>query len=341
MVTKRATIEDVAALAGVSRAAVSKVLRNAYGVSDEMRSCVELAMGELQYRPQMAARGLRGRTYTIGVVLPEMRNPLFPDILDGVWSGLQGTQYQPLFAVRNTTDKNEQVLIEMMVDRKLDGFVMIAPMVNRDYLWRMARTTPLVVLGRHESGAPFDTVNNDDEQGAFLAVSHLIGQGHRRIAFFSFEPPEDSAVNPVVFRQRGYTRAMQAHGLDKRLQICKTRNGASDDEDRQLAHSVLRAARRPTAIFAWHDTVAINVLAEAAEMGLRVPQDLAVVGYDNFHIGALPQLQLSSVDQDAHAMGARSATLLIERIEGRSEAVEFVTPARLVVRRSSTAIAVS
>ena len=104
---KRATIEDVAARAGVSRSAVSKVLRNAYGISEQMRTAVERAMAELNYRPQIAARGLRGRTYTLGVVMPNMRNPFFPDILDGIWSSLQGTQYQPLLAIRHSAEETE------------------------------------------------------------------------------------------------------------------------------------------------------------------------------------------------------------------------------------------
>jgi DNA-binding LacI/PurR family transcriptional regulator len=335
--TKRATIEDVATRAGVSRSAVSKVLRNAYGISEQMRACVEQAMAELNYRPQMAARGLRGRTYTLGVVMPDMRNPFFPDILDGIWCALEGTQYQPLLAVRHCAHENEQALIETMLDRKLDGFVLIAPMVGRDYLWRLATSVPIVILGRHESGGAFDTVNNDDERGAFLAVTHLIEQGHRRITFFSFEPPEDSAVNPVVYRQRGYIAAMQAQGLDNFIQIVKTRSGADDDEDHRLARSVLSATPRPTAIFTWHDTAALNVMAEAQALGLAVPQDLAVVGYDNFRVSALPQLQLTSVDQDALTLGATAATLLIERIEGRTEPVHFSTPPTLIVRGSSSA----
>lgn len=335
--TKRATIADVAAKAGVSRSAVSKVLRNAYGISEQMRAGVEQAMAELNYRPQIAARGLRGRTYTLGVVMPDMRNPFFPDILDGIWSALEGAQYQPLLAVRPPTHKTEQALIETMLDRKIDGFVLIAPIIGHDHLWRLTTAVPIVMLGRHESGGPFDTVNNDDERGAFLAVSHLIEQGHKRIAFFSFEPPEDSAVNPVVYRQRGYIRAMQAHGLDNYLQICKTRRGGSGDEDRQLAHGVLSAPVRPTAVFAWHDTTAINVMAEAHDLGLRVPHDLAVVGYDNFRISALPQVQLTSVDQNAHELGATAAELLIERIEGRTDPVHYMTEPTLVVRRSSAA----
>jgi LacI family transcriptional regulator len=335
--TKRATIEDVAARAGVSRSAVSKVLRNAYGISDQMRTSVEQAMAELDYRPQIAARGLRGRTYTLGVVMPDLRNAFFPDIMEGIWHALEGTQYQPLLTVRHSKDETEQPLIERMRDRKLDGFVLIAPAVSRHYLWTLSDSVPVVMIGRHETGGAFDTVNNDDERGAFLAVTHLIEQGHKRIAYISFEPPEDSPVNPVVFRMRGYIAAMQAHGLDNFLQIRKTCQGGSEEEDRRLARDLLGTSPRPTAIFAWHDTVALHVMAEAQAMGLKVPQDLAVVGYDNFRIGALPQLQLTSVDQDAHTIGATAARLLIERIEGRTEAVHFSTTPTLVVRGSSAA----
>jgi LacI family transcriptional regulator len=124
---KRATIQDVADYAGVSRAAVSKVLRDAYGLSADMRSRVETAITALNYRPQMAARGLRGRTYTLGVVLPDFRNPFFPDLLDGVISSLRSTRYQPLLGVRPSVDATEQHVIETMLDHKIDGFIMIAP----------------------------------------------------------------------------------------------------------------------------------------------------------------------------------------------------------------------
>jgi DNA-binding LacI/PurR family transcriptional regulator len=334
--SKRATIEDVAQRAGVSRSAVSKVLRNAYGISDQMRACVEQAMAALDYRPQMAARGLRGRTYTLGVVMPEMRNPFFSDIMEGIWSGLQGTEYQPLIAVRHSAEHTEERLVETMLDRKIDGLLMIAPMVPRAYLWRLALTVPVVIIGRHEVGAHFDTVNNDDEKGAYLAVSHLIAQGHRRIAFLTFDPPEDSPVNPVVFRERGYVAAMQAHGLN--LNIVKLRNSDGQQQECGPIREILSSDQRPTAIFAWHDSVALSVLAEAYTLGLQVPQDLAVAGYDNQRIGALPQLQLTSVDQNAHSMGEAATRLLIQRIEGRTESVDFVTVPTLVARRSTEAV---
>ena len=334
---KRATITDVAKRAAVSRSAVSKVLRNAYGISEEMRLRVEKAMADLDYRPQIAARGLRGSTFTLGVVMPDMRNPFFPDILDGIWSALEQTRYQLLLAIRPAGDANEKPLIEIMRDRKLDGFIMIAPLVGHDYLWKLAASVPIVALGRHESGGGFDTVNNDDELGARLVVEHLAGQGHQRIAYFGFEPPEDTAVNPAVFRLKGYLDAMREQGLARHIFVRDGNICASPELNRSIARELLQAPSRPSAIFAWTDMAAMAVMSVAKDLGMRIPEDVAVVGYDDTQLCDFSQVSLTSVDQDAHLLGARAAGLLIQRIEGRGEEVHFVTPPRLVVRRSSVA----
>lgn len=332
----RATIADVAERAGVSKSAVSKVLRNAYGISDALRASVEQAMADLNYRPQIAARGLRGRTYTIGVVMPDIRNPFFPDIIDGIWDGLQGTQYQPLFAVRHAADETEKPLLEMMLDRKLDGFVMIAPIVGHDYLWQLAAQIPTVVIGRHEAGGTFDTVNNDDDAGARRVVEHLARQGHRRIAFCGFEAVEDAGFNPVVFRTQGYRAAMRALGLEPQVHAHRAWNTTQPEEALRLARELLTSEQRPTAVFAWTDQLALHLMSVAGELGLRIPQDLAVVGYDNSRVCTLAQIQLSSVDQDAELLGSTAAELLVERIEGRTGKIAFVTRPELVARRSSS-----
>lgn len=335
---KRATISEVAEKAGVSRAAVSKVLRNAYGLSDDMRQKVGAAMSALNYRPQTAARGLRGSTYTIGVLLPEIRNPFFPDILDGIVHRLAGTQYQPLLGVRLSAEKNESSIVEAMMDRKLDGFIMIAPLLNHTYIANAAKYVPTVVIGRHDREGGFDTVNNDDEQGAHLAVDHLVSLGHRRIAHVSLEPLfEDSGNNPMTFRLKGYQDAMRRHGLEQSISVSFTTHLGGPEHDRALALELLSAKDRPTAIFAWMDSVALTIMSAAAELGLRVPRDLSVVGYDNSHIGALSQLSLTSIDQSANLLGEKSAQLLFERMEGRTEDVSFIVPPRLVARGSTAA----
>jgi len=333
--SKRATINDVAARAGVSRAAVSKVMRNAYGISEDMRGRVEQAMAALNYRPQFAARALRGRTYALGVLLPDIHNPLFPEILDGVRLALRGTRYQPLLGVRPSVEATERGLIETMFDSKIDGFILISPVLGHDYLQQLAAISPAVLIGRHDRNGGFDTVNNDDEAGATLAVEHLIAQGHQRIAFLDLEPLTDAVFNPARFRRNGYEAAMRAHSLQRYLQYQESSANTDSGRDRLSARKLLSGKDKPTAVFAWTDAAALALMSAAHELGLRIPQDIAVVGYDNSRLCNLAQISLTSVDQDAHKLGEQAAAMLVERIEGRREDIHFVTPPKLVVRRSS------
>lgn len=336
--SKRPTIQDVADRAGVSRSAVSKVLRNAYGISDEMRGRVETAIAELHYRPQFAARGLRGRTFTFGVIMPDMRDHFFPDIMDGVWSSQACNTYQPLLAVRPSEDVTETNLVKVMLDRNLDGLLMIAPRIGKANLWKLAESVPLVIIGRHETGGGFDTANNDDEHGARLAIEHLIENGHRHIAHYGFEGPEDTVVNPAAFRLKGYLDVMRERGLASRIQVVEQKYSATPEERTRQIAEMLTGSNRPTAVSAWSDAAAIAIMSVAKESGLRVPDDLALVGYNNWPMCSIPQISLTSIDQDPHLLGARAAELLIERIEGRTSPVHFVTQPRLIVRASSASL---
>ena len=339
--SKRPTIQDVADRAGVSRSAISKVLRNAYGISDEMRSRVEAAIAELNYRPQLAARGLRGRTYSFGVTLPDMRNQFFSDVMDGVWAATKQSTYQSLLAVRPSQDLTDKNQIDTMLDRKLDGLLLVAPRIEKRLLWKLAESVPLVLIGHHEPEGEFDTANNDDEQGTRLALAHLIDAGHRKIAHVTFQVLEDAAVNPVAYRLKGYLDVMRERGLASHIQIVEQKFSATDEERARQIHQLLTGKNRPTAIFAWSDKAAIPILSVAGELGVRIPEDLALIGYDNWPMCAIPQISLTSVDQDPHQLGMRAAELLIERIEGRTPPVHFVTKPRLIVRRSSLSSAAS
>jgi len=332
---KRATISDVATQAGVSRAAVSKVMRSAYGTSDDMRKRVEGAMAALNYRPQFAARALRGRTYTLGVLLPDIRNPFFPDILDGITQALADTQYQPLLGVRPSVEVTERGLIETMLDRKLDGLILVAPVLGHDYLMQLSAMTPTVLIGRHDQNGGFDTVNNDDRLGAKLAIDHLVAQGHSHIAYLDLEPLKDAPFNPARFRRQGYQSAMRAHGLGENELITVIGPDSGSERGRAAARQLLTSKRRPTAVFGWTDESALTVMSAAHELGLRIPEDLALAGYDNSRLCALAQISLTSIDQDAQLLGRASARMLIERIEGRREDVHFVTAPQIVVRGSS------
>lgn len=332
---KRATIKEVAEVAGVSRAAVSKVLRNAYGLSDDMRSRVEAAMAALNYRPQTAARGLRGRTYTLGMVLPDVRNPFFPDIIEGVISTLRHTSYQPLIGFRPSADANERHAVDTLLDHKVDGFLMIAPRLEESYLRSVATSVPTVMIGRHDRNCGYDTVNNDDLTGARLAIEHLIGLGHRDIAYFGLDVPSVGLANSTSRRHLGYLETMRDHGLADRINVHEGSQFLGEHFDEDVALRILTQPTRPTAIFCWTDMVAFTVMTVASRLGLRVPEDLSVIGYDNSRLASLPQLSLTSVDQTGQILGGEAMRLLIERIEGRSEEKHFILPPRLDVKGST------
>ncbi|MFD4509177.1 LacI family DNA-binding transcriptional regulator [Streptomyces sp. NPDC058457] len=335
---KRVTITDVAQHAGVSTAAVSKVMRNAYGVSAAMQEKVRAAIAELDYRPQAAARGMRGRTYTIGVLLDNIRNTFFADILDGVRDELHDSEYTVLIGAAGFGADAQSKTIKAMTDRQMDGMILIAPGVARAEVLALAETTPTVVIGHHDPSPRHDSVVDADAAGAALVVDHLVSLGHRDITLVSAPGTRTSkwARTPEIVLANGYTEAMGRHGLADTTHIYRT--AYSDEGGYKAGMSLLSSESRPTAIMAGADVAALGVWRAAHELGLRVPEDVSIVGYNNTAVADLATVQLTSVDQAGRGMGVSAARLLIERVEGRREhAVQTTMTPRLVVRRSTTA----
>ncbi len=335
---KRATITDVARHAGVSTAAVSKVLRNAYGVSAAMQEKVRAAITELDYRPHAAARGMRGRTYTIGVLLDNIRNAFFADILDGVRAELDDSEYTVMIGAAGFGADAQRKTIQSMVDRQMDGLILIAPSTQRAEVLATAQSTPTVVIGHHDSSDLHDSVVDADAAGAGLVVDHLVSLGHRDIALVSSPGTRSSrwARTPEIVLSNGYTEAMGRHGLAEHVRVCRA--AYSDEGGYKAGLGLLSADNPPTAIMTGADVAALGVWRAAHELGLRIPEDLSLAGYNNTAIADLATVQLTSVDQAGHDMGSTAARLLIERVEGRREhAVRTTMTPRLVVRRSTSA----
>ena len=334
---RRVTIVDVARHAGVSVTAVSKVLRNAYGASPEMQTKVRAAIDELGYRPSAAARGMRGRTYTIGVMLPDLRNPFFADILDGINAQLHGTDYQVLIASSGNDEPSEAHVTDAMIDRNMDGVILIAPLTSRQRLERIARVVPTVVVGRHGNSAVYDTVADDDFTGAGLVVAHLAELGHRHIAHIEHleTDPVRLLEMPNAIRAGGYRHAMQAHDLGDHIDIAST---TYNQQGGYLgAQQLLSRPRRPTAIFAGADIVAMGVLDALVEAGLSVPGDISVAGYDNTTFAAFRPISLTTVDQAGHQIGGNAARLLLDRIIDTARPAAQVKLSPVLVARSTTA----
>jgi LacI family transcriptional regulator len=329
---RRVTIADVAERANVSQAAVSKVLRNAYGVSPTMRTRVQQAMADLKYRPHAAARGMRGQTYTIGVMLPEIRNPFFPDIIDGVTEQLSDTDYQVLIGAGGGDPDSNARITDAMIDRRMDGLILVGPLIRQRQLEDSAQSVPTVVIGRHGKSASYDAVVDDDIMGAALVVDHLVDLGHRRIAHIGHKDPGRGwpTTMPHNVRAEGYRQAMRQRGLESEIDLVST---AYSEQGGYLgARELLSRPVPPTAIFAGADVAAIAV----DEAGLRVPEDISLAGYDNTTFAALGPIALTSVDQDGHLLGVNAARLLLERIQGkRQRSVLLSLTPSLVPRRST------
>ena len=329
-----ATIEDVARAAGVSRAAVSKVLRNAYGVSPAMQKRVAAAIDELEYRPSVAARAMRGSSYTVGIEIPDFGNPFFAKVLQGATRALGGTNYQLIIAPAETGNPVGYRAIEALVDQQVDGVIGVAPLVTREWLESIARRTPVVMFGRHDLSDAYDTVAGDDEAGALAIMNHLFELGHDRVLHLTIEVDESEQRRhtPHGIRLRTYLSAMEGTGRTEFTRVAK----ADDAEDfadfvRGYLAEAVEAGEVPTAIFAAHDELALAALQAIIELGL----DISVVGYDDVPMSGHPTVSLSSVDQQGEAMGARAIEMLLERLQGRTEALHETYEPTLRVRGSS------
>lgn len=326
------TIEDVARSAGVSRAAVSKVIRDAYGVSPEMRSRVQAAIEELGYRPRVSARGMRGSTYTLGVEIPSIHNHFFPKIITGATIALADTRYQLIIAPAGPDHDEGPQAIEVLADRQVDGIVAISSRVPQSWLENLGRTVPLVMIGRHQHSVHYDTLVGDDLVGARLAVEHLFDLGHRRIVHLTLAEARLDTLpdTPHGMRVVGYREAMVALGLEPEV----VRVEASQEAARKGAVELLAGADGPVGIFAAHDELALGVLQAVAELGLTAGQ-ASVVGYDDTDIAAHPLMSLTSINQSGTQMGAIAVRLLLERIGGRTETVHEVVAPKVMARNSS------
>jgi LacI family transcriptional regulator, galactose operon repressor len=330
---RRATIQDVARAAEVSVSAVSKVLRNAYGVSPQMRERVTAEIEALGYRPHAAARAMRGRSYTIGVVIAEFGTPFQLEIAQAIADELEPTPFHVVVVAGGTTPERQKPRIEGLIDRQVDGLVLVAPWLDAASIEQIGQGLPIVTVALHGTPKHFDTVVDEEGLGARLVVDHLVALGHRRIVHTSTASGtwEGDFILSHTARRRGFERAMRDHDLEP--DIIETYYSEQGGYDAAL--QAFARDERPSAIFAGADIAALGVLRAAEEHGLRVPEDLSVVGYDNIYTSTINRVSLTTVDQSGRETGAASIRMLMERINGRTEPQQYVVAPQLITRRTS------
>ncbi|WP_329222739.1 LacI family transcriptional regulator [Streptomyces sp. NBC_01485] len=305
------TIRDVADRAGVSKSLVSLVLRGSEQVRAEKREAVLRAVRELGYRPNAAARSLsEQRTRTVGVLLHDLRNPWYVDLLDGLNSLLHASGLHMLLADARLNRRAGQDPAGPFLDLGADGLVVVGTLPDPAALETVAARMPVVVAGAREPvPAGVDLVANDDEHGARLATEHLVGLGHRRIAHLA------GYGAAADLRRRGFEATMSARGAAAADGAPVEAGDMTEEGGYRATVRLLARADRPTAVFAVNDMTAVGVLSAAEELGLRVPRDLSVVGYDDTSISRLRHVWLTTVDGAGREVGRRAARCLLDRLE--------------------------
>jgi LacI family transcriptional regulator len=329
------TIVDVAKHAGVSTASASKVLRNAYGASEEMRAKVQASMEELGYRPYGPARGMRGRTYTVGMVVSDIENPFFSLLSDGISSVIRPKSYELFLSPGGFQPETQRAVVEAMIDHQMDGLVLVAPLLRPAELERIARDVPLIVIGNHGRSPRFDSVSGDDARASGMVVDYLVEQGHRRFCFIMHGKGRSDETRPEVHRLLGFERAVRAHGLEDEAVVIDAE--WSFEGGRDAVEKIDALEVRPTAVHAGADVVALGMMNELWRTGRSAPEVYSLVGHDDSRTSSLGPVRLTSIDQSGHEMGERVGELLLERIEGRTEARHEVLEPRLVVRGTTAA----
>ncbi|MFJ5956133.1 LacI family DNA-binding transcriptional regulator [Paenarthrobacter sp. NPDC092416] len=326
MTGKRPTLMDVAEAAGVSRALVSIVMRDAPGASEATRQKVQEAARQLGYRPDSRARLLRSsRTRLLGVSF-STSHAFHAEIVDAAYAGAQARGYEiALSAV--TDDRPESRAIESLLDLGCEALIMISPTLGEPELAGYAARLPVVSLLRDDVGESLDSISSDDHAGIRIAVEYLASLGHRSIAHIdgghTISGPE---------RRDAFRAEMTARGLEVRI----IPGGPTEEDGLRAGRELLDDL--PTAVIAFNDRCALGVWESFRAAGLRVPEDVSVLGYDDSQFARLSYVQLSSISQDAPLLARAAVDRAIDRLEGSTSPAHLVRTPHLVLRSTTAPV---
>ena len=327
-------LKDVARHAGVSASTVSRVLTNSPLVNADTRDRVRQAMDALEYRPNRVARRLRGDTAQaslIGLVVPDIQNPFFAEVARGVERAAQESGYMVFVGNSDEDEVVEARYLELMRAERVDGIILPASSDNAKAVTALARGgLPVVCVDRRLPRAALDTVVADNVEGAYAAVAHLLHIGHRRVGFIGGRPQ----LSTTQERLEGYRRAL----ADRGIAIDDTLVRAGDSRASggcAMTAELLALAHPPTALLVGNNLMTLGALETIHAAGLRIPDDVAVVGYDDMPWATAFNPPLTAVRQPGRELGRRAAELLLARIDDPSRSTTLVTlKPELVVRQS-------
>jgi DNA-binding LacI/PurR family transcriptional regulator len=325
------TQADVAARAGVSRALVSMALSGRPEVAESTRELILQASQDIGYLVNAHAANLaRRRTKLLGVVLQDVSNPFFCEVAAHVQDAAAAAGLTTLLNDGRRDATREARAVKTFLQLRVDGLIIVSPLQDATALAAIGRQVATVVVGHPVPlrAASVDFVHVDSVSGARRATEHLLALGHQDIAYL--DVPVVVSEPLMVRRREGYRTAMELAGFGTRMSVVP-----DVTEDGDAAARVLAFEHRPTALLAHNDVTAIAAMGLLARAGIRVPDEMSIVGYDNTRLAAMPQFDLTTVDQASERTGREAFDLLSERLGGRDESRTVRLDPDLVVRGST------
>lgn len=325
------SIHAVAARAGVSIATVSRVLNNSKPVNADTRQRVEAAVAALGYRTNTAGRSLaKAQSRLLMVLVPDFANPFYAQIVQGAESVTGAAGYKILLTDATSSDVAHRTALDAIYNRLADGVINLAHLDDDPALHAALRDMPWVNCSEFvpESGLPW--VSIDHRQAAIDAVQYLLNRGHRRIALIS----ADETFRWAQLRRQGYQMALERAGIALQPALLRTATSLDYDAGAQAVGGLLALQEPPSAVFAVSDTLAIGAIKALRRAGRRVPDDMAVLGFDDLPLSAVFEPALTTVSQPMRELGARAAEILLARLAGGQPA-SLTLPHQLVVRDSA------
>lgn len=332
------TIKDVAQHAQVSVTTVSHVINGTRFVSEAARERVRQAIAALNYVPSALARSLKSsRTHTVGMMIPNNSNPYFAEIIRGIEDTCFDAGFNVILCNSDDDPLKQSQYVRVLSEKQVDGLIVVSSGGDTELIETL-RTAgmPQVVVDREIDDLAADLVEVHHELGGYLATKHLLEFGHRRIACIA----GPQALSPARQRVQGYHRALHEAGLKTDDRLLRSADFTSAGGHEAMASLLKSARQRPSAVFASNDLMAIGAICAAAETGLRIPEDLSVVGFDDIALAAFSNPPLTTIAQPKHQTGALAARLLLERIAHRNSPLrrEILQPS-LCLRRSTAKVA--
>lgn len=328
-----ATMKQVAEKARVSTTTVSHVINNTRVVSEDARERVLSVINELRYIPSAVARSLKNdKTHTLGMMIPNNSNPYFAEIIQGIEDESFKLGYNIILCNSYDDPKKQAAYTRVLIEKRIDGLILVSS-GSDDELNQLLNDEgiPKVLVDREVPGVPADFIEADHEQGGYLATEYLIKLGHRDIACVA--GPDNLLLSSD--RVHGYRRALQEAGIPFRPEFLTYSDFTSEGGFQAMQH-LLALPQRPSAIFLSNDLMAIGGLCAAQQAGVRIPEELSIMGYDDIALASFSTPRLTTIAQPKYDIGVLTAQVIVARIRHSEQAWRReMLQTKLVVRQST------